>query len=114
MKIFLYILIQSSLPAITESLFKRKTPSEMLYKSVHQTHMKFYTTLIFMSIEHLASRLCCVMEQLAGRMPKDYLSSRSFKRYATHIINVERLAASSLLDFPGASFSSKHRRDKFS
>lgn len=33
---------------------------------------------------------CMDLLNLFSRMPKDYLSSRSFKRYATHIINVER------------------------
>ncbi|XP_030531906.1 uncharacterized protein LOC115741982 isoform X2 [Rhodamnia argentea] len=193
-KMFLYFLIQSSLPAITGSPFKCKTPSEMVHKSVHQISYEVLHDSTFHEHRfvhrHLASRLCRVMEKLAGslfcsdssgkvdlrsspnwshclmelqkslsvvsgsnhtyylkrtasssneepiddcteirtsrsmnfaacmdllnlfsRMPKDYLSSRSFKDYATHIINVERLAASSLLDFQGASFSSKH--DKY-
>ncbi|KAI6681845.1 hypothetical protein NL676_035726, partial [Syzygium grande] len=194
LKMFLYFLIQSSLPATTESPFKHKTPSEMLYKSVHQISYEVLHDSTFHEHRfvhrHLASRLCRVMEKLAGsffrstssgkvdlrsspnwshclvklqksilvnsgskshtndskrtalsfnnepiddcteirtsqstsfaacmdlldlfsRMPKDYLSSRSFKRYATHIINVERLAASSLPDFQGASYSSKHNK----
>ncbi|XP_039174237.1 uncharacterized protein LOC104455509 [Eucalyptus grandis] len=194
MKMFLYFLIQSSLPAITENPFKYENPSEMLYKSVHQISYEVLHDSTFHEHKfvhrHLASRLCHLMEKLAGslfrsasskkvdlgsspnwshclmelqksvsvdsgsksrsyylkqtapsfnkesidncaeirtsqsmsfaacmdllnlfsRMPKDYLSSRSFKRYATHIINIERLAASSLLDFQDVSFSSKHNK----
>ncbi|KAF8012548.1 hypothetical protein BT93_I0650 [Corymbia citriodora subsp. variegata] len=186
-KIFLFFLIQSSLPAITENPFKCETPSEMPYKSVHQISYEVLHNSTFHEHKfvhrHLASRLCHVMEKLAGslfcsassgkvdlhsspnwshclmelqksvsvdsgskshapsfnkepinncteirtsqgmsfaacmdllklfsQMPKDYLSSRSFKRYATHIINIERLAASSLLDFQGASLSSEHNK----
>ncbi|KAK3421048.1 hypothetical protein EUGRSUZ_G01753 [Eucalyptus grandis] len=166
MKMFLYFLIQSSLPAITENPFKYENPSEMLYKSVHQIsyevlhdstfheHKKvdlgsspnwshclmelqksvsvdsgsksrsYYSKQTAPSFnkesidncaeirtsQSMSFAACMDLLNLFSRMPKDYLSSRSFKRYATHIINIERLAASSLLDFQDVSFSSKHNK----
>ncbi|PKI78723.1 hypothetical protein CRG98_000948 [Punica granatum] len=57
---------------------------------------------------HVTSRKYAICQNLLGFlcwMPKSYLDSRSLKLYVTHVLNIERLAVSRMLNYQGHSKS---------
>ncbi|XP_037491861.1 uncharacterized protein LOC105643786 isoform X2 [Jatropha curcas] len=91
-----------AVPGSKTVTFHKLSEGRPISHSLHKTPADFSTELKdkkFTSCQSLLSFLCW--------MPKGYMNSRSFARYVTFLLNLERNVISSLLEFQDASSSCK-------